>query len=150
MKKTLIYTLLAVTATFAFAADKAGAEVTVFKSPTCGCCTKWSAHMRENGFAVNEKLVDNVAAYKQQLGVPVYLSSCHTALVGGYVIEGHVPANDVRRLLVERPDIRGLTVPGMVVGSPGMEQGGRQDSYSVIAIRKDGTSYIYHTYDKKK
>lgn len=149
MHKTLITILLVFIATLAIAADKPGAEVTVFKSPTCSCCTVWAAHMRENGFTVNEKKVDNVVAYKQQLGVPGNLSSCHTAVVGGYVIEGHVPASDVRRLLLEKPDIRGLTVPGMVAGSPGMEQGGRKDSYSVLAIKKDGTSYIYKTYDKK-
>ena len=149
MKKTLILMLLMFTAALNSAAEEAGADVTVFKSPTCGCCTIWASHLRENGFTVNEKKVDNVGAYKQQLGVPGYLSSCHTAMVGGYVIEGHVPASDIRRLLQEKPDIRGLTVPGMVAGSPGMEQGGRRDSFNVLAIRKDGSSYIYNSYDKR-
>jgi len=149
MKKTLILMLLMFTAALNSAAEEAGADVTVFKSPTCGCCTIWASHLRENGFTVNEKKVDNVGAYKQQFGVPAFLSSCHTALVGGYVIEGHVPASEIRRLLQEKPDIRGLTVPGMVAGSPGMEQGGRQDSFNVLAIRKDGSTYIYKSYDKK-
>ena len=135
--------LLMFAAAFTSAAEKTGAEVTVFKSPTCGCCTNWASNLRENGFTVIEKKVDNVGAYKQQLGVPADLSSCHTATVGGYVIEGHVPASDIRRLLLEKPDIRGLTVPGMVAGSPGMEQGGRQGSFSVLAIKRDGSTYLY-------
>ncbi len=106
-------------------------EMVVYKSPTCGCCGKWVEHMRDHGFAVEVVEAQDVAPHKARLGVPEHLGSCHTATVDGYVIEGHVPAADVHRLLVERPAAKGLAVPGMPVGSPGMEMGARRDAYSV-------------------
>jgi len=107
--------------------------VTIYKSPACGCCGQWVTHMEANGFDVEVHDVDDVTPYRRRSMVPDHLASCHTALVGGYAIEGHVPASDIRRLLRERPHVIGLSVPGMVVGSPGMEQGPPQP-YATIAF----------------
>jgi hypothetical protein len=112
----------------AFAAE---ADITVHKDPNCGCCTGWVEHLRAAGFSVDARDTADVARVKQQHGVPPELASCHTAIVGGYVIEGHVPAPAIRRLLAERPDASGLAVPGMPVGSPGME-GGTPQAYAVV------------------
>ncbi len=117
-------------------------QLSVYKSPYCGCCSKWVEHLTDNGFNVSEHNVQNIGSYKSRYGIPQKLGSCHTATIGDYVIEGHVPADDIKRLLSERPDIRGLTVPAMPVGTPGMEQGDRHDPYHVLAIQKDGSTYI--------
>ena len=108
-------------------------DVTVYKSPTCGCCGEWVKHMRANGFSVNVHEVEDVTPYRRRSLVPDELASCHTALIDGYAIEGHVPAADIRRLLRDRPLVIGLSVPGMVAGSPGMEQGPPQP-YATIAF----------------
>lgn len=112
--------------------------VTVYKNPACGCCGEWVKHMVANGFRVDVKNVDDVEAIRRRYMVSDSLASCHTALVGGYVVEGHVPANDVWRLLRERPRLIGLSVPGMVVGSPGMETG-PAEAYATIAFDERGT-----------
>ena len=112
--------------------------VTVYKSPTCGCCAKWAAHMRANGFQVTAIDRDDLDAIKQARGVPADLQSCHTAIVGGYTIEGHVPASDVMALLSTKPVAFGLAVPGMPVGSPGMEMGDRKDPYAVMIFGDKG------------
>ena len=96
-------------------------EITVYKSPTCGCCNKWVSHLRDAGFKVNTINSDDLESIKLSAGVQPFLQSCHTALVDGYVVEGHVPASDIKRLLQERPAVTGLAVPGMPAGSPGME-----------------------------
>jgi len=119
------------------------AEVTVYKSPTCGCCKQWVKHMQANGFTVKAIDVSDIMRYKAENGVPMMLGSCHTAIVDGYVIEGHVPANDIKRLLKERPAVVGLTVPGMPVGSPGMEQGAHKDHYNVLTFDRQGRTTIY-------
>ncbi len=121
-------------------------EITVYKSRFCGCCSNWTRYMNDNGFNVTEKPVENVASLKKKFGIPQHLSSCHTAVVEGYVLEGHVPVSDLRRLLKERPDIRGLAVRGMPTGAPGMEQGNRKDDFRVIAIRKDGSTFVYSSH----
>lgn len=123
----------------------AGEEVTVYKSPTCGCCTKWIEHMRKNGFKVKAYDVKDVMPIKRKSGVRPEQASCHTALVGGYVVEGHVPAKDVKRMLKEKPKIKGLTVPGMVVGSPGME-GPSKHPYKVLTITESGPGKVYAEY----
>lgn len=115
----------------------------VYKTATCGCCTKWVDHMRAHGFDVKVQDVEDIGRVKAKFGVPPDLSSCHTTLVGGYVIEGHVPADVVKRLLRERPKVAGLAVPGMPVGSPGMEQPGRPDPYSVVSFDGAGQRKIY-------
>jgi hypothetical protein len=113
--------------------------VTSYKSPTCGCCGEWEKHMRANGFKVTAKNVSDMTSLKRTYGVPQSLSSCHTARVGDYLIEGHVPAEDVKRLVRERPKVAGIAVPGMPMGSPGMEQGAPVP-YATIAFGTSGTS----------
>jgi hypothetical protein len=118
--------------------------VTVYKSPTCGCCSKWIDHMKSNGFDVKALDVEDVNLVKKTYGVPPALGSCHTSLVGGYIVEGHVPADAVSRLLRERPAVAGIAVPGMPVGSPGMEvPGGRRDPYSIVSFDKTGKHTVY-------
>lgn len=117
--------------------------VRVWKSPSCGCCGDWVEHMRAAGFPVEVHDVQNVMAVKTENGVPAEHASCHTATVDGYVLEGHVPADLVQRMLAERPDIEGLLVPGMPVGSPGMEMEGRKDDYDVLALSGDGSVMVY-------
>jgi len=104
----------------------------VFKTPWCGCCGSWVTHMRANDFTVRVTEMEDLDPVKRRFNIPEDLQACHTGLIDGYVIEGHVPARDVQRLLVERPEAIGLSVPGMPVGSPGMEQAGRQDQYFVV------------------
>ena len=116
--------------------------VAVFKSATCGCCAKWNDHMRTAGFTVNSTDLPDVAAVKDKHGIPHPLRSCHTAVVGGYVIEGHVPADVIKKLLRERPAVVGIAVPGMPMGSPGME-GSRVDSFNVMSFDKSGASKVY-------
>lgn len=112
--------------------------VLVYKDPNCGCCDAWVDHMRAADFAVIVREVDSLDRIKEELGVPADLWSCHTATVGDYLIEGHVPAADVRRLLAEQPQGRGIAVPGMPLGSPGMEQGGHRQPYTVTLFGDDG------------
>ncbi|MER2165910.1 MULTISPECIES: DUF411 domain-containing protein [Stenotrophomonas] len=116
-------------------------RITVHKTPTCGCCNAWIDHVREAGFAVNVHDMEDLGPVKERLGVPYAKGSCHTAQVEGYVIEGHVPAADIKRLLEEKPDARGLVLPGMPLGSPGMEvPDGRQQPYTVELVHHDGTT----------
>jgi hypothetical protein len=117
--------------------------VTVYKSATCGCCSKWIDHLKTSGFDVKALDVDDVDLVKKTYGVPPALGSCHTALVAGYVVEGHVPADAVTRMLRERPAIAGIAVPGMPLGSPGMETPGRRDPYSIMSFDKSGKSAVY-------
>ena len=120
----------------------AGEKVVVYKSPSCGCCGKWVDHLKANGFEVEVHDRQNMSPIKQSMGIAPKLQSCHTAKVGDYVIEGHVPAEDIKRMIADKPDIKGLTVPGMPMGSPGME-GPYKDNYSVMAIQKDGATQVY-------
>jgi hypothetical protein len=120
-------------------------SIEVWKSATCKCCINWVKHLEANGFAVNVNAADPsmLDRIKRQSGIGEELASCHTARIGTYVIEGHVPAADIKRLVAERPDAIGLTVPGMPVGSPGMEQGAETEPYDVLLIKKDGTTEIF-------
>lgn len=121
--------------------------ITIHKSPSCGCCGDWAKHLERHGFTVEERPRDDMAALKRELGVPQRLASCHTAQVGGYLIEGHVPADDIKRLLKERPGIAGLAVPAMPVGSPGMEMEGRKDRFAVIGFDRQGGVELYRYYE---
>lgn len=143
MKIIFSRAFLAAALCLGFAAPVLAAEVTVYKSPTCGCCKAWVKHLQANGFSVTTHDVADLGPYKTANGVPAALGSCHTAKVGGYVIEGHVPANDIKRLLKERPAVRGLAVPGMPVGSPGMEQGAQKDRYEVLTFDAQGKTAVY-------
>jgi hypothetical protein len=123
-----------------------GPEVVVYKSPTCGCCTKWVSYLRNNGFNVTQIDTRNLKTVKKNQGIPERLGSCHTAIVEGYFVEGHVPVKAIRRMLDEKPSIKGIAVPGMPIGTPGMEQGVRKEPYDVLAIHPNGTTTIYERY----
>jgi hypothetical protein len=120
------------------------AKITVHKTPWCGCCTGWSAHLREAGYDVTEIKHEDLAPIKARLGVPVALESCHTAEVEGYAIEGHVPVADITTLLARRPKALGLAVPGMPMGSPGMERGVERDAYDVMLFDAQTSSVFAH------
>jgi hypothetical protein len=118
-------------------------SVKAYRNPGCGCCEKWVAHMQAAGFAVTMEDDPDLDARRTALGVPANLAGCHTSIVGNYIIEGHVPAEDVIRFLQEKPDALGLAVPGMPMGSPGMEVDGQSERYQVIAFKEDGTSVVF-------
>ena len=126
-------------------------QIEVWKTASCGCCHDWITHMETNGFELKVHDVTDAAknTLRAQLGLAEKYGSCHTALINGYVVEGHVPARDLQRLLKERPKALGLTVPGMTVGSPGMDgpdYKGRKDPYAVLLVQRDGSSTVYHAY----
>ncbi|HET9514645.1 MAG TPA: DUF411 domain-containing protein [Gemmatimonadales bacterium] len=125
------------------AAQAKGPEMTVYKSPTCGCCGKWIDHIKAAGFTVKVVDLDDLTEIKQASAVPMKLRTCHTALVDNYVIEGHVPADVVKKLLAEKPAAIGIAVPGMPIGSPGMEVGNQKDAYEVILFEKGGKTSVY-------
>jgi hypothetical protein len=127
------------------AALAAAPVIEVYKSASCGCCGGWVKHLEQNGFTVKAHNVDNPSDYQQKFGIPAQLGSCHTAKVAGYALEGHVPASDIKRLLATRPKATGLAVPGMPMGSPGME-GADKDAYDVLLV-KDGKTTVYKHYD---
>lgn len=132
----------------AIAAQPQSPLVEVWKDPSCGCCKDWVTGLEQAGFLVRVVEIGN-NAIRAQLGIPVELGSCHTARVAGYAIEGHVPAREIRRLLREKPKAIGLAVPGMVVGSPGMDgpvYKGRKDAYSVLLIQQGGKTSVYQKY----
>ncbi|HEY0060659.1 MAG TPA: DUF411 domain-containing protein [Telluria sp.] len=122
--------------------------VEVFKSATCGCCEGWTTHLKEQGFTVKTSNVANPSDYREKFGIPTAMGSCHTARIGAYVIEGHVPASDIKRLLQSGVKARGLAVPAMPMGSPGME-GDRSDPYDVFLIQPDGRTTVYKHYNGK-
>jgi hypothetical protein len=139
--KKLIGLLLLVFASLVYG-QQATKTVDMYENPSCPCCKNWAAYMRSNGYKVNTHYVDDVDATRQKLGMPGKYGSCHTAKIGGYLIEGHVPASDIQKLLTEKPRAIGLAVPGMVTGSPGME-GPNPQHYNTLLIHADGTSSVY-------
>lgn len=121
------------------------ADIVVYKTPNCRCCVKWVDHLRDNGLTVDVKNVNNTRSTQRDFGVPAQLGSCHTAVVGNYWVEGHVPADLVTKLMIEQPiDIEGIAVPGMPIGSPGME-GTNPQTYNVVAYQSDGEIRVYAT-----
>lgn len=136
--------LLALAAAAAFVSTAANAaQLTVHKSPYCGCCAKWIEHVEKHGFTVKVIDSEDMAGVKKRLGVPDKVASCHTTQVGGYFIEGHVPAGDIKRLLAQKPKAAGIAVPGMPMGSPGMEHGGHHQPYATILVQRDGTTKLF-------
>ena len=123
---------------------KAAPEILVRKSASCGCCAGWVAHLRKKGFKVVVENVENLELHKKLAGVPEKLQSCHTAVVSGYIVEGHVPAASIRRFLAEKPKARGLAVPGMPMGAPGM--GGERERFDVLIFQRNGSSKVYDKY----
>ncbi len=128
------------------AASAATPVIEVYKSATCGCCKAWIKHLEANGFRVNAHDVANPSDYREKFGMPNQLGSCHSAKVQGYALEGHVPASEIKRLLASRPKARGLAVPAMPLGAPGMD-GPRKDPYDVLLVRDGGASTVYKHYD---
>ena len=125
-----------------FGQNVTATEIMVYKTPTCGCCNKWVEHLRAHGFEVTTKNLQNLRMIKSMQGVKPQFASCHTALVDGYVIEGHVPGDVIQRLLAERPNVVGLTVPGMPMGSPGME-GPYSEPYDILTFDAQGKTQVY-------
>jgi len=134
---------LVVTGARVLAAQADLPEVVVYKTPTCGCCSKWVAHLRDAGFKVRTIDLEDLDPIRRDWKVPPKLASCHTAKVGRYVIEGHVPAADIRRLLETQPRVDGLSVPGMPIGSPGMEQGNVVEPYDVLSFNAAGETSVF-------
>jgi hypothetical protein len=147
-RRRLLLSALAAAAVPAWAAP-AKLRVDVWKSPYCGCCKDWIAHLESEGFVVQAHEVGDLDGARRKLGMPERYASCHTARVGDYLLEGHVPAADIRRLLAEKPQAIGLAVPGMPVGSPGMDgpaYGGRRDPYDVLLVGRDGKAAVFARY----
>ncbi|MBC9252304.1 metal-binding protein [Pseudomonas alcaligenes] len=140
MRPLLLATLL-----FATTAQAAGPVMDVYRDPNCGCCKAWISHLQANGIQVNDHVENDMSALKQRLGVPPRLASCHTGVLDGKFVEGHVPAADVLKLR-NQPDLRGLAVPGMPAGSPGMEMGERHDAYQVLGLQQDGQERVVADY----
>ena len=149
MKRTLTALALTLALLPAAQALAQATPIEVRKTNGCGCCLAWMEHLEENGFAPTgqDMFAGLLVRFKLDNGVPQRMVTCHTALVEGYVIEGHVPASDIRRLLAERPDAVGLAVPEMPLGSPGMDQSRWRDAYDVFLIRNDGTTEIFASYE---
>ncbi|ELS02454.1 putative metal-binding protein [Xenococcus sp. PCC 7305] len=122
-------------------------NMTLYRSPSCSCCGAWIDHIKEHGFRITEDIkTESIAALKQKLNVPPKLASCHTAIIDGYIIEGHVPADDIKRFLRQKPQVAGLAVPGMVIGTPGMEMGDRQQPFQVLAFNNKGEVEVFQEY----
>ncbi len=136
------YALLLISLLGASAAMAQATVVEVFKSPYCGCCGKWVEHLRQSCFEVKAHDVEDVPSVRQKLGMPDRLGSCHTAKIGGYVVEGHVPATDIQRLLKEKPKVLGLSVPSMPPGSPGMESS-KPIPYQTLLVQSDGSTRVF-------
>ena len=145
MKRRDFLAVLAATSVIGLPARASAPRVVVAKSPFCGCCTAWIRHMQAAGFDVEAKDVtqDTLYSLKASLGIRQDHASCHTAIVEGYVIEGHVPASDVKRLLAERPSALGLAVPGMPIGSPGMEMGDQKEPYETLLVFTSGKAEVF-------
>lgn len=142
MKSSLPTLLLVALLGAASVSAQSAESIEVFKNSLCGCCGQWAEHLRQNGFQVQTHNVNDVPAARKKLGMPDRLGSCHTAKIGGYVIEGHVPAADIRRLLKEKPKALGLALPSMVSGSPGME-GGQAVPYETLLVQADGSTRVF-------
>ncbi len=139
-KHLITFGLLAITGL-----AQAGQTIDVYRDPNCGCCKQWISHLRDNGFTVNDHVEPNMSAVKQRLGVAPRLASCHTGVIDGKFVEGHVPAEQIKRL-AKRSDLKGLAVPGMPMGSPGMEMGDRKDTYQVIGVTADDQDEVVASY----
>ncbi|RIZ68360.1 MAG: DUF411 domain-containing protein [Methylococcales bacterium] len=147
LKSVLVIALFSTTAR---AEPPKPVDITVYRSASCSCCGKWLEHLKANNFNVKDMAMEDVLPIKQKQGITDKLASCHTALVGDYVIEGHVPANDIMKLLKSKPKVIGLAVPGMVNGSPGMEMGEHKNAYEVVSFDKDQKMAVFSSYPESK
>ncbi len=144
--KIYLFLLIQLFSISSFATETSDTDIKVYRDPNCQCCHKWISHLEENKFNVLDILTPDMASVKEAVHLPKQMTSCHTAIIDGYVIEGHVPASDIRRLLAERPDIAGLSVPQMPIGTPGMEMGERKDNFIVFQFNKDGKYTTFTRY----
>lgn len=147
-RRSLLGLMLVVLPAAACSSPADAAALHVYRSPSCGCCSAWVEHLKQNGFKVDVHDTEDVTPLARSLGVPDHLRSCHTAVADGYFIEGHVPARDIRKLLRERPSARGVAVPGMPIGSPGMEQGDRREPFTSLLVGRDGTVTAFATHNQ--
>ena len=147
-RRKLVLGLAALPLARALTALAAVPAVLVYKDPSCGCCGNWVKHLEAAGFIVTVREVEDTAVMRKRLGMPAEFGACHTATVAGYVLEGHVPAEEVKRLLATGPTAVGLAVPGMPVGSPGMEVGDRMDPYDVLLVDRTGRASVFAHYPK--
>lgn len=145
-KHLLMQTALVGALSVHLTASAAAPVIDVYKSESCGCCSEWVKHLEANGFTVKSQNVANPSDYREKFGIPDALGSCHSAMVQGYALEGHVPAAEIKRLLAEKPKATGLAVPAMPMGSPGME-GARQDAYDVLLVQGNGKYSTYKHYN---
>lgn len=144
MKSILVFIILSISAmTTAYASDDLVKDIVVYKNPSCGCCSKWVKYLQDNDYNVTVEDTRDVMAVKKRLGVPQKLAACHTAVIDGYVVEGHITHRDIKRLLLFRPDISGIAVPGMPVGTPGMERGNTVQSYNVMSFDERGNTAVF-------
>ena len=144
MKSILMLAILNILAiTTVFASDALVRDIVVYKNPECGCCTKWVRYLQDNNYNVTIEHTRDVLAVKKRLGVPEKLAACHTAVIDGYVVEGHITHRDIKRLLLFRPDIKGIAVPGMPVGTPGMESGSTVQPYNVMSFDEQGNMGVF-------
>lgn len=140
----ITFTILLATTSSVQAANLPNAIM--YRDPACTCCGAWMKHLQSQGFTVENVPTADIFTFKQKQGVTDDLASCHTAIIDGYVVEGHVPSDDIKRLLAQKPDIRGIAVPGMPVGTPGMEMGDKKDSYAVVSFDKRGQTKVFKQY----
>ena len=147
-RRTVLGLILIAVPASACAKPMRPAQMTIYKSPYCGCCSAWVDHIRGSGIKAVVKEMEDVSPIAKKVGVPDAMRSCHTAMVGGFFVEGHVPAADIRKLLRERPKARGIAVPGMPIGSPGMEQGDRRDAYETLLVLNDGASRVFTKHNR--
>jgi len=144
VKSILMLAILNILAiTTAVASDALVRDIVVYKNPECGCCTKWVKYLQDNNYNVTIEHTRDVLAVKKRLGVPEKLAACHTAVIDGYVVEGHITHRDIKRLLLFRPDIKGIAVPGMPVGTPGMETGSTVQPYNVMSFDEQGNMEVF-------
>ena len=138
-----VVTLCVLGVTTAFASDAPVKDIVVYKNPECGCCTRWVKYLEDNNYNVTIEHTRDVLAVKKHLGVPEKLAACHTAVIDGYVIEGHITHRDIKRLLLFRPELKGIAVPGMPIGTPGMESGNTIQPYNVISFDEQGKTKVF-------
>ncbi len=147
LKKTFSSLALVTALSMPVLAETTQKEITIYRSSSCGCCKKWVQHLKDNHFKVTDIVTDDMSLVKAELGIPKPLQSCHTAVVDGYKVEGHVPAEDIKKMLTGKTAVAGISVPGMPAGTPGMEMGDRKDPYQVISYDKQGQFQVFQQHN---
>jgi hypothetical protein len=148
MRRILLLLFISIGFT-SFAEEKGSKTITVYKNPECGCCNKWIDYLKKNKYTVIEKNTRQLLSLKKKMGIPEKLAACHTAVIDGYIVEGHITHRDIKKLLLFRPDVKGIAVPGMPFGTPGMERGNTRQNYNVISFDKEGNTEVFSEYKFK-